>query len=493
MKSLFQLLPESECLASKLSLNLNIGHLTSDSRQVKPGSLYFAISGTKVDGHDFIPAALKNGAVAVVVENAHAFGQHPNTLHVRSSRRALALAANAFYDEPSRKFSLVGVTGTNGKTTTSYLLRAVWDKLQIRSGVLGTVEYHIGEETLPSSLTTPDPVELQRLFDRMVRANVETAVIEVSSIALDQERVSGTHFDIAIFTNLTQDHLDYHGTLEKYYSAKRRLFTDFALSHAVINIDDPYGARLAREIHGVELFSFSLQDPSAVFFVEKAQFEKQGTTAQVCFRNERMTLKTPLIGRHNLYNALGVFAAGKALGLNASSLIEALAEAQGAPGRLERVASHPKNPHVFVDYAHTPDALLNVLKALKALNEDGTSRMITVFGCGGDRDKTKRPLMAEIAASASDVTIVTSDNPRTESPEQILNDIEAGIRRGTTEYHREVDRKKAIRLALSLARPGDLVLVAGKGHETYQIIGKEYFPFDDRQVIREYYDHRQTT
>lgn len=490
MKPLFSLIPKPLRIASKLVSDVPIQHVTSDSRAVKTGSLYFAIRGTKSDGHEFIPSALESGAAAVVVETPEAFEKFPGTVQVVSSRQALALAAAEFYERPSAKFSLVGITGTNGKTTTSYLLRAVWEALGITNGVLGTVEYHIGRETFPSRLTTPDPVELQSFFRRMVDARVKMAAIEVSSIALDQDRVTGSDFKVGVFTNLTQDHLDYHGDLERYYLAKKKLFTEFSLAHAVINVDDEWGARLAGEIRGPKLATFSLKDSTASFFAESISFEKQGTSARVRFEGGTTELRTPLIGRHNLYNCLGVFATGHVLGLPTEKLVEALADASGAPGRLERVTRAKDQPHVFVDYAHTPDALANVLRALSALKGNGDGRIITVFGCGGDRDRTKRPLMADFASSLSEITVATSDNPRTEDPERILNDIEAGIRRGKTEYHRRVNRREAIHLALRLARPGDLVLVAGKGHETYQIIGKEQFPFDDRSVIREYYESR---
>ena len=482
MKPLNQLLPGEPCG------DLEISGITSNSDQVKPGNLYFAIPGTKHDGHDFITQAVKNGASAVV-------GQYPAPagrlsvpyIKVASSRKTLAEAAAIWFGDPTAKMNLVGITGTNGKTTTTYLLRQLWQHLKIPSGLIGTIEYWIGKRREKSSLTTPDAMTLQRLFSEMVAENIRYAAMEVSSIALDQYRAHGTRFKVGVFTNLTQDHLDYHRDMESYFQSKVRLFTDFGLETAVINIDDPYGVKLVEMGLKVKCLTFSLKDPKADFSAEDIRMEKGGTLAKIKTPAGKKIFHTPLIGKHNLANCFTALATAHALGQSIDDAIEGLGKAAGAPGRLERVKVPPRGPHVFVDYAHTPDALSNVIGALNALRQNQPGRLITVFGCGGDRDRSKRPLMAGIASRGSDLTIATSDNPRTESPETILDDVEVGIAKSSTEYYRETNRRSAIHMALKLSKPDDIVLVAGKGHETYQIVGKEELPFDDREVVHEYY------
>jgi len=478
--------PLSQLLPGQPSGDLKISGLTSNSDQVKPGDLYFAIPGTKHDGHDFMAEALKNGAVAVV-------GQYPAKplsvpyIKVPSSRKALAEAAAIWFDDPTSKMQVVGITGTNGKTTTSFLLRQLWQSMKIDTGLIGTIEYWIGKKREKSSLTTPDAMTLQRLFAEMLAQKIKFAAMEVSSIALDQFRAHGTHFKVGVFTNLTQDHLDYHQDMESYFQSKVRLFTDFGLETAVINLDDPYGVRLIESGLKAKVLTFSLKNPKADFSAEDIRMEKGGTLAKIKTPAGKKIFHTPLIGLHNLANCFSALATAHALGQSIDDAIEGLGKATGAPGRLERVKVPPRGPHVFVDYAHTPDALANVIGALNALRHKQPGRLITVFGCGGDRDRTKRPLMAGIASRGSDLTIATSDNPRTESPEKILDDVEVGIAKSSTEYYRETNRRDAIHMALKLSKPEDIVLVAGKGHETYQIIGKEEFPFDDRAVVHEYY------
>jgi len=472
---------------TKVSGGLSLTSITDDSREVRPGSCFVAVKGAKRDGHDLIEAVLASGAAAVVVENEELFRRYSRTAWVPSTRRALADAAARWYGVASSKLRIAGVTGTNGKTTTTFLLREVWDVLNIKSGVIGTVENRIGDRRLTSSLTTPGPLALQKLFDEMVRESVSHVAIEVSSIALDQERTAGTQFGVGIFTNLTQDHLDYHGTFESYFASKLKFFREYNLPAAVINLDDPWGRRLTRESIAGRVVTFGVEDRTADFHVEQAAFDRRGTTAIVVTPDGRFDFTTPLIGVHNLYNCLGVIAAAEALGHSPAKVIAALRSAKGAPGRLERAETPPGGPNVFVDYAHSADALENVLRALIKLRGEGPGRIITVFGCGGDRDRGKRPKMAGVVSSLSEVTIATSDNPRTEDPQKILDDVEVGINRAATDYHREVDRRTAIGRALELARPEDFVLVAGKGHETYQIIGTTQIPFDDRLVIRDHY------
>lgn len=443
---------------------------------VVPGALFFAISGSRVDGHALVDEAFARGARAAVVEKNSS--THPNQIRVPSTREALARAACEWNDHPSRRLPVVGVTGTNGKTTTTYLLRQLAPE---PTAIVGTVETWIGPTRQESSLTTPDALTLQGLLGRARDEGCAFAAIEVSSIALDQYRAHGTRFAAALFTNLTQDHLDYHGDMERYYRAKRRLF-EGEFGKAILNVDDEAGRRLAREVKG-DIWTYSISDELADVHVAEARCDREGIRARVRARGECLELRSPLVGTHNLYNLLGVTAAALVLGYPPETIEQGLSQASGAPGRLERVPLEG-GPSVFVDYAHTDDALENVLSALKGLNP---GRIVTVFGCGGDRDRSKRPRMAQAAARWSEVVVATSDNPRTEAPDAILDDVEKGIDRRAVEYHREADRREAIRLALSIARPDDVVLVAGKGHETYQIVGFEKRPFDDRLVVRDAY------
>lgn len=487
MKSIEQLVPSSELQQTKVAVGTSLTAITDNSEKVTPGAVFFAVRGTRSDGHRFIPQALARGASAIVVEEASEFPLHPHTILVSSSRLALARAACRWYDEPTQRLHLVGVTGTNGKTTTTYLLKSLWSGLAITSGIIGTVEYQIGTKREPSRLTTPDALGLQSLFSQMVSAGVTHAAMEVSSIALDQFRVGGSQFEVALFTNLTQDHLDYHADFESYYQAKRRLFLDYPLRVGAVNLDDPWGRRLYQELPSGKRLGFSLSQQNSDFSVQDPVFSKAGTKAIVQTPAGIVPLFSPLIGKHNLYNTLGALTVAYALGQDLRVAAQALESAPGAPGRLERVMIGTQYPNIFVDYAHTEDALLNVLRALSELKGQQAGRIFTVFGCGGDRDRSKRSHMAEVASSWSDVTIATSDNPRTEDPDRIVDDVEQGIRRDKTRYHRETNRREAIYWALAQAGPEDIVLVAGKGHETYQIIGHEQFPFDDREVIRDYY------
>lgn len=487
MKKIAELVPEEILLGSKVPNDTLVSSVVFHTRDVISNSAYFAIRGTRVDGHAFIEDALTRGASAIVVDTRKIFEAHPRTILVSSVREALALAASRWFNQPTLKLALVGITGTNGKTTTTYLLKSIWDSLGLGVGIIGTVEYFIGKERKPSILTTPDPMELQRLFDAMVWANVSHAAIEVSSIALDQDRVKGTRFKVGVFTNLTQDHLDYHGTLEAYYSAKRKFFREYGLQHAIFNTDDMWGERLYYESDVEHVYGVSLSRSHADFRAEDVNFSPRGTRAKIITPQGTNALFSPLIGKHNLYNLLASIAVSHVLGHDLDRTLQALASSTGAPGRLERAMPSGPGPHVFVDYAHTPDALNQVLVSLRELRAGSDGRMITVFGCGGDRDKLKRSRMAEVVSSLSDITIATSDNPRTENPDQILDDMEAGVSKAETRYFRERDRRKAIHLALSMAKAEDLVLIAGKGHETHQIIGSDRLPFDDREVVREYY------
>lgn len=476
-----------EYLNSRVAADTLVAEIVASSADLKPDGLFFAISGAKVDGHQFVREAVEKQAAAVVVEREDIFLAYPNTILVRSTREALAKAAARKWGNPSGSFRLVGVTGTNGKTTTTFLLNEIWKKNAKVPALVGTVAYRLGHQVLGSKLTTPGPLELQKLFADMRDSGVTDAAIEVSSIALDQARVLGSAFDAAVFTNLTQDHLDYHGTLEAYYLAKRKLFTDYRIPVGVFNIDDPWGARLLGESKTDQSITFSLKDANADFFLSELILSREGMSGQLQTPWGKKVLSTQLLGKHNVYNCLAALAVATKLGTEADLALEALKNAKGAPGRLERVAPAEGRPHVFVDYAHSADALKNVLRSLNELRVGFPGRIVTVFGCGGDRDRTKRPQMARVVSSLSDVTIGTSDNPRTEDPNAILDELETGIDLKRTHYLREESRRSAIRLALTMAKPEDIILIAGKGHENYQILGTETVHFDDAEEVRNFY------
>ncbi|MBI4404111.1 MAG: UDP-N-acetylmuramoyl-L-alanyl-D-glutamate--2,6-diaminopimelate ligase, partial [Deltaproteobacteria bacterium] len=468
MKPINAVLNPQEILASNLDTSTPIAGLTqSSTAQSLDHLVFFAIKGSKFDGHDYAGMALAKGASAIVVERPEVYQGLERAILVKSTRETLANAASLWFDEPTKKLKLAGITGTNGKTTTAYLLKAIWADMGCVSGMVGTVQYHIGPKVFQSSLTTPDPLALQEFFSQMLSAQVTHAAMEVSSIAIDQKRMGGCHFAVGAFTNLTQDHLDYHQTMENYYLTKRKFFSDYAIPIAVYNVDDEWGLRLHKERLVGKPLTFSVMQSNADFFAENCILGRDGTQATIHTPLGKLELKTPLVGRHNVYNCLTALAIVYALNQDLLQAFESLSHASGAPGRLERVSIRKDAPQIFVDYAHTPDALYNVLTALRGISSPHCGRMITVFGCGGDRDKSKRPQMGRIVSSMSDITVATSDNPRTEDPQSIINDIEAGIDHEKSTYYRESNRKAAIELALSIATHEDFVLIAGKGHETY--------------------------
>jgi UDP-N-acetylmuramoyl-L-alanyl-D-glutamate--2,6-diaminopimelate ligase len=455
--------------------------ITSDSRCVGPGWVFVAIRGTRVDGHAHVGEAFAKGALLAIVERPTGVGFQwvvPNT------RALLARLAARWYGDPTTTFPVVGVTGTNGKTTTTFLLTQAWEALGKRTALVGTVETRVAGEKQPSSLTTPDPLTLQRIFRWAADQRVDGAAIEVSSIALDQHRIDGTRFACVAFTNLTRDHLDYHGTMERYGAAKARLFAEFGAPVAVVNADDPFFPTLRRAADPKLRFeTFSLSQQDASYYVTQWSQSADGLSATIRSPEGEAQLRSPLIGRHNLQNLLTVIGALCATGTPFAEAVRALERAPGAPGRLERVpAPVGAGPAVFVDYAHTDDALRNVLLALRPVTR---GNLIVVFGCGGDRDPGKRPKMGQVATELADVAYLTSDNPRTEDPENILDMVEAGARRERCRVHRDADRRRAIHGAIAAAGADDIVLVAGKGHETYQIVGETKRPFDDVTVARE--------
>lgn len=464
----------------------------NDARQVIPGSVFFAIPGSQVDGHSFIPDALAKGAVALVVENLTKVpvGFSGIVLQVPSSREALDLIASRFYLDPGQELFCVGVTGTNGKTSVTYMTEAILNAGKIPTGVIGTVNHHLGEKVWPSEMTTPDPIFLQRRL-REFRADGAMAVaIEVSSHALDQKRVDSVPFNTVIFTNLTRDHLDYHLTMDKYFEAKQRLFTDLLWKtekspcFAIINTADKYGRRL-RVAEPAVLWTYGAKDSDLRYEILKMDFAL--THFRVHTPRGQGEVRLPMSGVHNVMNALAALGAGLSAGLPLSLCITALEQFTGVPGRLQSVPNS-KDLSVFVDYAHSPDALENVLVALNRVRENlqSSARIWTIFGCGGDRDKGKRPLMAQMALKYSNEVVVTSDNPRTEDPGAIIQDILVGVSGADKGMVTVIeDRKEAIYKTIQRAQVGDVILIAGKGHEDYQIIGKEKFPFSDVKVAQE--------
>ncbi|MFZ4765093.1 MAG: UDP-N-acetylmuramoyl-L-alanyl-D-glutamate--2,6-diaminopimelate ligase [Roseimicrobium sp.] len=468
------------------SLDVEVAGLAYDSRRARKGILFAALRGTQGDGHAFIPQAIADGACAIVAETAPPVDCPVTWLHVRDSRAALADLAAAFNGYPTEKMIVGGVTGTNGKTTTAFLMHHLLNHAQLRCGLLGTVVYDVGGQLRASTHTTPESVELQGLFADMAKNGCRAAAIEVSSHALEQNRVRGVAFDTAVFTNLTQDHLDFHGTMEAYFKAKTKLFAMTAAnpkSKLVINCDDKWGRMLLdehRDFPGLITYGFTV--PSH-YRVTSPRYELTGTTFELEHKGRALLVRTPLIGQFNVYNAIAAIVASHAMGCNLRDSVRAMANAPQIPGRMERVSQDNNKFHVFVDYAHTPDGLVNALSTARALRP---SRIITVFGCGGDRDRIKRPLMAQAVEEHSDVAILTSDNPRMEDPERILDDAAKGFRRPG--YQRVADRQEAIWQAIQTAKPGDIVVIAGKGHESYQDIQGVKHPFDDRKWGRSLLD-----
>lgn len=466
------------------SLDTEVSGLAYDSRKVGPGIAFVALRGKSADGHAFIPKAIEQGAVAIICEQAPPDDVTIPWVHVRQSRLALAQAAAALNGCPAKALTLAGVTGTNGKTTTAFLIHHLFNAAQLRSGLLGTVFYDLGGgERVPASHTTPESLEIQGLLGSMRDNGCRACALEVSSHALDQDRVHGLPFAAAVFTNLTQDHLDYHGTMENYFVAKVRLFELAAAepkAALIINADDSWGRKLIQRYEHtgrVVRYGFGVH---CDFRAVNVRYDLTGTTFELEARGRSFLVRSPLIGDFNVYNTLAALATAQGVGLNLREAVTNMQRAPQVPGRLERVSENTRF-QVFVDYAHTPDGLVNALRTVRALRPN---RVITVFGCGGDRDRTKRPKMAAAAEEGSDICVLTSDNPRTEDPQKILNDAKAGFARPKN-HAVIVDRREAIRVALEGAHEGDIVLIAGKGHEDYQDIQGKKHPFDDRKVARQ--------
>jgi UDP-N-acetylmuramoyl-L-alanyl-D-glutamate--2,6-diaminopimelate ligase/murE/murF fusion protein len=475
--------------------DIDLSGLYCRAQEVTPGGLFVALKGFSADGHDFIPQALLRGAAAVVCERPVAAGIP--VIPVTDGRKALACLAAEYFGHPSRRMTVVGITGTSGKTTTSYLIESMLLAAGRTVGVIGTVNYRYADQVCANPVTTPESLDLQRILADMVAAGVTHVVIEISSHALDLDRVHACQVDVAVFTNLSQDHLDFHQDMESYWASKRALFERVLPAspgkcavRAVINIDDPRGAALADSL-ALSRWTTS-QRQAADVAAEGARFDLSGITARLQTPLGPLPVRSSLVGYHNLENIRNAAGAALALGLSPEAVAAGIAALANVPGRLERVADPARRRFVYVDYAHKPDALEKALQALRAVTGD---RIICIFGCGGDRDRGKRPIMGAISGRLADLTVVTSDNPRTEPPQAIIDQIVAGVRQQvphhypapeiqagfeTKGYTVEPDRRRAIALGILAARPGDTVLIAGKGHEPYQIIGKDKFPFDDR-------------
>lgn len=476
---------------------IEIQGLCYDSRHVEPGGLFFALRGSAADGHGFIESAIRAGAAAVVAEDVSKVPAGTPCATVADSREAMALMAALYYGNPTDRLPLVGITGTNGKTTTSYMIEAILEAAGMPTAVLGTVSYRFREKTIPAPHTTPESVELQKVLAEMEGLGAKAVVMEVSSHALEQRRVEGCRFDAGVFTNLTRDHLDYHLDMESYLASKMLLFSRHLSPDgikprrmAAVNMDDQYGAVIAAA-SACPVISYGL-GPEAQVTASELSFSMEGISGILATPRGNTRFTSPMPGRFNLYNILAAAAVGIAMDIPLPAILSGIEGHKKVPGRLERVENN-RGVGLFVDYAHTGDALENVLSTLSEL---ATGRIITLFGCGGDRDRGKRPVMGEVAFRYSDLSIITSDNPRSEDPAAIMADIGSGIHDPMArEYSRQdlacgfkgkgylfvESRREAIRLAVRLAEPGDIVLLAGKGHEDYQIIGREKLHFDDRE------------
>ncbi len=458
-----------------------ISALAYDSRRVKPGTLFFAIHGEKADGHNFISNALEQGAVAIVSERPAPADLATRWVRVPRIRRALSEAGHIFYNQPDSRLKLVGITGTNGKTTTAFLMESIFRASGFASGLFGTIEYRLGDRIVPAGNTTPESLDLLTYFHELELGGAKTAVMEVSSHALAQERVWGFHFAAAVFTNLTQDHLDYHKDFDSYFAAKRRLFEGLGTPPpelAVINKDDPWGARLL-DLPLPHLLTYGVNSNADVRVKQFTQ-SPAGLHAALVTPVGKIEIQSALLGRANLMNILAATATAVGLEIAGGAIEAGIASLSNVRGRFERVdAGQPFL--VLVDYAHTDDALRNVLKTAREL---ARNRLIVIFGCGGDRDRAKRPLMGEAAGSLSDLVVLTSDNPRSEDPLRIMSDAMVGLQKTGNPYLSIEDREMAIRKALEHAHEGDVVVVAGKGHEMYQVLKDRTVPFDDHEVAQ---------
>jgi len=469
--------------------DIEINGIASDSREVKTNFAFISINGLKVDGHNFINDAISRGAVAIIVEKDVEVLGDITIIRVSDTKKILSTVADTFYNCPSNRMKIIGVTGTNGKTTTTYFIDQILRKAGHKIGIIGTISYRIGERIIPAVNTTPDPLQLRILLSQMLEAGIKTVIMEVSSHAIAQRRIAGIEFDTCIFTNLTPEHLDYHETFEKYQDTKLQLFEQMGknskkntVKKAVINIDNSISKRFIDVCH-VDIITYGLNTNAFVYATDI-----RSTLSGSCFKlhistDKSIEVKINLAGRYNIYNALAGISAVLAFGLSLSEIKSGLESLKSVPGRFEKIIANA-DFHIIVDYAHTPDGMKQVLSTARALTNN---KIITVFGCGGDRDRLKRPQMGSIASELSDYTIITSDNPRTEEPMKIIEEIIQGIK-DTSSSAIEIipDRKSAIKRAIKLAKKNEMVMILGKGHETYQVLKDTVVPFDDREVAKKY-------
>ena len=492
---LSEILKDVETKSVQGTVDRVIHALRYDSRRVEANDVFFAWKGAKTDGHQYIAEVCDKGASAVVLENPSFMGNRgPTFIEVKNARRTMADMSANFFGHPDRALKLVGVTGTNGKTTTAFILKHLISEPKVPVGLIGTVRYEIGERLLPAPRTTPESVDLHGLLAQMKTTGCRAAVMEVSSHALEQGRVGPIEFQVGVFTNLTQDHLDYHQTMENYFTAKVLLFANLDRPTnpgvAVVNADDPYGKRLIQLLHGrMRVIAYSLEgEAGCEIEARDVVASSEGTTGTVRIGGETFPFELPLIGSFNVSNALAAMGGALALGIAPRVMVERLRDTPQVPGRLEKFVS-ADGVTAVVDYAHTDDAVRKALTVLRGITK---GRLILVLGCGGNRDAVKRPLMAIAALECADHSIFTADNPRQESVESILDHMEAGVagKYFESQYERLPDRRQAIARALAMAQPGDIVCVAGKGHETTQEIAGQFHPFDDRLVVQEFLQRR---
>lgn len=467
--------------------NTEIASVTIDSRKAKAGSLFVCIKGMTVDGHSFISSAYKNGCRAVVIEEeTNNIPSDMTVYSVRSSRVALNFISDRLYDHPSKKLRMLGITGTNGKTSSTYFLESILSAYNKKVGVIGTIEIRIGGQKRDidfATSTTPDTVELQKMLAMMADEGVDDVVMEVSSHSLQLNKVDAIEFEGAVFTNLTQDHLDFHKTMEEYCKAKARLFK--MCKKGFINADDPWAEKIMDGAK-CDITTFAVENDADVK-ADNIVYRPDGIDFDVLLNGERYSFSIGIPGRFTLYNALGVIACAHGIGVPMDIIKEGISRVKGVPGRIEAVKNN-LGFNVIVDYAHTPDGLENIIKAVREFTK---GRVITVFGCGGDRDRTKRPKMGDISGRLSDFTIITSDNPRTEVPEKIIDDIEPAVKAVTSNYEKITDRKEAIVRAINIAKPDDTVIIAGKGHENYEIFKDRTIRFDDREEAAKAIEQRE--
>ena len=462
--------------------NINISNIQYDSRKVTDNSLFVCIKGFKVDGHDYAQSAIKKGAKALLVEDKiEGISNDITIIKVDDTRKVIAFIAERYYNHPSNKFRLIGVTGTNGKTSITYLTKSIIEEFGKKTGIVGTIENRIGDKVLKTSRTTPEALDLQELFYNMFQENVNAVIMEVSSHSLELNRVDASKFDVGIYTNLTLDHLDFHKTMENYRDAKLKLFK--MCNVGVINIDDEYGPYMIENGTCKKYLTYGVNNSDAILNAVNLDISLNGVKYNLMFEGEKYEILLNTPGKFSVYNSLAAIGACLAIGVPMDIIISGLRKNKGIRGRFQSFTSD-KGYTVIVDYAHAPDGLLNVLQSMK---EFAKARIITVFGCGGDRDTSKRPIMGEIAGNNSDFCVITSDNPRTEDPVSIIDEVEVGMKKTNCEYVKIPSRLDGILKALSMAQKGDLILIAGKGHEDYQILRDEIIHFDDAEVVMNYF------